>query len=391
MAGLGQYFNGPMGGLLNAQQKDDAMSMGLLNLGAGIMKNGGWQRMPVSTGQAIGGGLTSFTDGYNNFAKQAVAADELKTKRASATLAATLAKQKRDRIAAYQANPTAANMATAYPELYAKNQNALAVEKVKAGGKAPKVISEHIPGGLIQDWQYINGVKTKLGVPHKPKAGITIGGAKHGEKALYDRLNESRQLVSASIKSQDTVNRMSAALAKSNVGLGGTLKQSWDQVATAMNIGGRDAQERVGNTRNVIQGLAQMTLDSRKLLAGQGPISDNEQKVLEKAKSGQFDSMTKLELKILLDVTARANKAAYDQGTGFVNKMASNKNLSEDFPYIKDVYGNSATFNPYVPAVLGAQNPAPPPTPTPGAGRQPTADEIDAELRRRAVAGGATK
>lgn len=51
------------------------------------------------------------------------------------------------------------------------------------------------------------------------------------------------------------------------------------QIAEAMGIGGRDATERLTNTRSAVQGLAQMTLQGRKQMSGQGAVTESESKL----------------------------------------------------------------------------------------------------------------
>lgn len=79
------------------------------------------------------------------------------------------------------------------------------------------------------------------------------------------------------------------------------------KLAEAVGLQGSDA---IPKTREVIQGLAQMALDARGLLAGQGPITESEQKLLIQAKSGDIN-MSARELETLLGVAERASKAQY--------------------------------------------------------------------------------
>jgi hypothetical protein len=75
---------------------------------------------------------------------------------------------------------------------------------------------------------------------------------------------------------------------------------------------GFTGDKAVNATREVIQGLSEMALKSRTMLTGQGQITEGEQKLLIKARSGDID-FTKGELKTIFGVADRAAKAQYTQ------------------------------------------------------------------------------
>lgn len=81
------------------------------------------------------------------------------------------------------------------------------------------------------------------------------------------------------------------------------------KVANALGFTGDKA---VNATREVIQGLSEMALKSRTMLTGQGQITEGEQKLLVKARSGDI-TFTKGELQTILGVADRAAKAQYNQ------------------------------------------------------------------------------
>ena len=84
-------------------------------------------------------------------------------------------------------------------------------------------------------------------------------------------------------------------------------------VATKVaNAFGFTGDKAVNATREVIQGLAEMALKSRTMLSGQGAITENEQKLLIKARSGDI-TFTKGELQTILGVSDRAARAQYNQ------------------------------------------------------------------------------
>jgi hypothetical protein len=90
-------------------------------------------------------------------------------------------------------------------------------------------------------------------------------------------------------------------------GIGANARIAAAQVAQMFGGAGAD----LASTREVIQGLAELTLQSRDMLKGQGQVTEYEQKTLEKARSGDI-SLTIPELKALVKVLTRMNKAQYD-------------------------------------------------------------------------------
>ena len=92
---------------------------------------------------------------------------------------------------------------------------------------------------------------------------------------------------------------------KTITGPGASLRLKGAQVAETLGIGGKDTAEKIANTRAAIQGLAQTTLTARKQLAGQGQVSDNEGRLLERAASGNLDDMTSSEIRQIAEVNKR--------------------------------------------------------------------------------------
>ncbi len=105
----------------------------------------------------------------------------------------------------------------------------------------------------------------------------------------------------------DGVNRIRTALnsGKVTLGPGATFRNSVNQVAQMLGIGGKDNAERLSNTRTVIQDLARFTVKARTQLRGEGQITEGEQKVLAKAESGDIDDFTMPDFKTFLSTTEK--------------------------------------------------------------------------------------
>lgn len=136
-----------------------------------------------------------------------------------------------------------------------------------------------------------------ISMPGEQSFGRQLGGS------VATTLEQSKNAALAANKSLGTTAQIRNAISSGNVNLGpgASVLQLWQQMT------GGDPQ-RLAATRTTIQGLAQLTLDARAALKGQGQISDKESELLEKAVSSSIDKLTIPELKVILDV---ADRAAY--------------------------------------------------------------------------------
>jgi hypothetical protein len=121
--------------------------------------------------------------------------------------------------------------------------------------------------------------------------------------------------------------RYQAALDAAITGPFAEQRLSTARVATALGFTGDKA---VNATREVIQGLSEMALKSRTMLTGQGQITEGEQKLLIKARSGDID-FTKGELKTIFGVADRAAKAQYNQSRKLLESAAKQSPTAQMF------------------------------------------------------------
>lgn len=104
-------------------------------------------------------------------------------------------------------------------------------------------------------------------------------------------------------------------------GPGATLKLKGAQLAQVLGIGGKDAAEKIANTRSVIQGLAQATVAARGQLKGQGQVSDYEGKLLQRAASGDVEDLTKQEIRQIATVNKRLSQQVVSNHGQFIQKL----------------------------------------------------------------------
>jgi len=133
-----------------------------------------------------------------------------------------------------------------------------------------------------------------------------------------------------------TVNRLMDALDSGKVmaGPGTKFRQFGLQVGDMLGIAGKDGQEKMLNTRQAIQSLAQLELDGAQQMKGQGQITEAERSIIKRAASGDVDTMTTGELRLLggvLDRSARAKIRGYNAQ---VKPLASNPNAAALAPFL---------------------------------------------------------
>jgi hypothetical protein len=167
---------------------------------------------------------------------------------------------------------------------------------------------------------------------------------------LYNQANSAAAQVS-------DLPRYQAALDSAITGPFAESRLSVARVASALGFTGDKA---VNATREVIQGLAEMSLKSRTMLTGQGQITEGEQKLLVKARSGDID-FTKGELKIIFGVADRAARAQYNQSRKLLESAAKQSPTAQMF---------LDNMQPLVTQESSLAQPAPAAATTPAAGQR---------------------
>jgi hypothetical protein len=129
-------------------------------------------------------------------------------------------------------------------------------------------------------------------------------------------ISEARGGAQAALGTINTVGRLNEALDSGKVmaGPGTSFRQYGLQVGNMLGVGGKDANEKLLNTRQAIQSLAQLELDAAQQMKGQGQITEAERSIIRRAASGDIDGMTAPELRLLggvLDRSARAKIQNY--------------------------------------------------------------------------------
>lgn len=211
---------------------------------------------------------------------------------------------------------------------------------------APK---EHSAPSAVQEYEYAKGQGFKGSFADwelaKRRAGAnSVSLSVNTEKSLLNDIAggfgkgivDAKGAAQASLGTINTVNRLMDALDSGKVmaGPGTTFRQTGLQLGQMLGVGGKSGQEVLINTRQAVQSLAQLELDAAQQMKGQGQITEAERAIIRRAASGDIDSMTVPELRLLggvLDKTARFKIRGYNQQ---VKPLASNPNAAPIAPFL---------------------------------------------------------
>ena len=165
----------------------------------------------------------------------------------------------------------------------------------------------------------------------------TIVNNKMGESLagqIGPMMKESQVGAEAAIKQIGAADAIERALDSGNVitGTGANARLTVNQIADALGMAGADQKEKLKNTRETIQGLAQLTLQGRQQMRGQGAITDSESKLAERAVSGDF-SLSPEELRVLTNAARRSGQHAYQEHQRKAQVIQNNPDYAAMAPF----------------------------------------------------------
>lgn len=104
------------------------------------------------------------------------------------------------------------------------------------------------------------------------------------------------------------------------------------QVGQALGVGGANEAEKIANTRQALRGLAELTLQGRQQMRGQGAITESEGKLAERAMSGEI-SFTASEIKQLAKASERSARFQHAEHMRKLKVMQENPALQGIAPF----------------------------------------------------------
>ena len=206
------------------------------------------------------------------------------------------------------ANPTVAFTAPAKPE-----PDPPSVKEYKfAVGQGYKGSFEQFQTALKQ------AGATNIGMP---KIDIKMGDSVAGQ--IGPMAKDSKNQTQGAVQMFDAADRIEKALASNKVlaGPGASTVQTVKQFIQMVGGGNDDAIRQTGQ---VIKSLAQMSVQARKQLQGQGQVTESEAAAVAKAEAGDINSLTTGELADLVTLTKRAAHYSAKSHQELIDNMNSN-------------------------------------------------------------------
>lgn len=183
------------------------------------------------------------------------------------------------------------------------------------------------PGVLSAKTQVASAGKPTVDVKVETKMGESLG-AQIGPmlKASRDKTEGAMKLGAAG---QQIIQAIDSG--KVIAGPGASWVMRGAQIAEMLGVGGKDNSERILNTRRVIRGLAESAVEARKELAGQGQVTENEAKAVEKAMSGNIDELTVDEIKLIAGLNVKAARLRASQHQQMVSNIPESMRSAAPF------------------------------------------------------------
>lgn len=106
------------------------------------------------------------------------------------------------------------------------------------------------------------------------------------------------------------------------------------RLAQIVGVGGKDNEQKLIRTNEVIRGLSQLVVANRQQLQSQGQITDFETKLLEKAESGNL-SMTPAEIRRLAELAETSARFHIDRNANNARNLQSDPRAASAIPYMQ--------------------------------------------------------
>jgi hypothetical protein len=107
------------------------------------------------------------------------------------------------------------------------------------------------------------------------------------------------------------------------------------QVGQTLGVTGKDTAETIANTRQAIRGFAELTLQGRKSMRGEGAITESEGKLAERAFSGDIDSLTAQEIKQIANASKRVAEYSITEYNRKLDTLGKNPEMKDIVEFYK--------------------------------------------------------
>jgi len=175
------------------------------------------------------------------------------------------------------------------------------------------------PNTAFQDYSVRNSRAgaTNIGLPRiEIKTGESIA------SQVGPMAKDSRIQAQGAVKMFDAAERIEKAIASGMVSSGPFATQIQTVKQLVQKVGG-GSDEGIRQTRQVIKSLAQMAVEARKQLQGQGQVTETEAAAVAKADAGDINDLTVGELQDLVTLTKRASHYTAKSHAELIGNMES--------------------------------------------------------------------
>lgn len=145
-------------------------------------------------------------------------------------------------------------------------------------------------------------------------------------------VRDSRVQATGAVSMFDAADRIETAL-NSNKVLAGPGASKVQTVRQFVQMVGGGNDEGIRQTRQVIKSLAQMSVEARKQLQGQGQVTESESAAVAKADAGDIDGLTVGELRDLVTLTKRAAHYTAKGHSDILKELAANPTTQSLVPF----------------------------------------------------------
>lgn len=147
-------------------------------------------------------------------------------------------------------------------------------------------------------------------------------------------MKDSQIAADAAVKQVQAADSIDKALDSGQVitGPAANARLTATQWANTLGIGGADQKAKLENTRSALQGLAQLTLQGRQQMRGQGAITEGEGALAQRAISGDLN-MTPHELRVLTNAARRAGQHIHGEHQRKLQAVSSNPDYAGMVPF----------------------------------------------------------
>lgn len=148
-------------------------------------------------------------------------------------------------------------------------------------------------------------------------------------------MKDSTAIAEGAVKQIDAANRIVQAVDSNNIfaGPGANVRLKVGQIGQMLGVGGTNDAEKIANTRSAVRGLAELTLQGRQQMKGQGAITESEGALAQKAMSGDIEDLTAAEVKQLAKASERAARYNYAEHQRKLQVMQANPALQGIAPF----------------------------------------------------------